>query len=169
MRGARLASGGRPCRTYRSVMWTSHFHAVLGAIVVTIGFWLVWGELPLLLVAALALGVAGFLVWQGSTLGRVWAWTCMLLGVASAAWPIATMVQVRMASGDAAAAEPSDEQMGLILTAVVAGLFSSVFWISFGSGIFRWIKRKELEQTQAKAGVQNEERNQSQKKTKNRR
>ncbi|MGH8863478.1 MAG: hypothetical protein ACREVZ_02340, partial [Burkholderiales bacterium] len=45
-------------------------HAVLGAIVVTIGFWLVWGELPVALVTAVALGVAGFLIWQGSTLGR---------------------------------------------------------------------------------------------------
>ena len=91
-------------------------HAVLGAIVVTIGFWLAGGELPVMVVAALALGVAGFLVWQGSTIGRVWAWTCLLLGCASAAWPIATMVQMRRLT-----AEPSDEQMGLILTAVVRG------------------------------------------------
>lgn len=119
-------------------MWTSQLHAVLGAIVVTVGFWLVWGELPGALVAAIALAAAGFLVWQGTTIAHVWAWTCLLLGFASAAWPIATMVQVRRIT-----AEPSDEQMGLILTAVVAGLFSSVFWISFGSGIFRWIKRQE--------------------------
>jgi hypothetical protein len=139
-----------------------HFHAILGAIVVAIGFWLVWGELPVTLVAAVALGVAGFLAWQGSTIGRVWAWTCLLLGAASAAWPIATMVQVRMES--AGAAEPSDEQMGLILTAVVAGLFSSVFWVSFGGGIFRWIKRKEMEQAQA----EREDAKQPQKKSRNR-
>ena len=119
-------------------------HAVLGAIVVTIGFWLAGGELPVMVVAALALGVAGFLVWQGSTIGRVWAWTCLLLGCASAAWPIATMVQMRRLT-----AEPSDEQMGLILTAVVAGLFSSVFWTSFAFGIFRWIKRRETEAVEA--------------------
>lgn len=130
-------------------MWTSQLHAVLGAIVVTVGFWLVWGELPVSLVVAMALAVAGFLVWQGTTIAHVWAWTCVLLGFASAAWPIATMVQVRMEV--AAAAEPSDEQMGLILTAVVAGLFSSVFWISFGFGIFRWIKRKGLEQIEVEA------------------
>ena len=128
-------------------------HAVLGAIVVTIGFWLAGGELPVMVVAALALGVAGFLAWRGSTIGRVWAWACLLLGCASAAWPIAMMVQVRGMT-----AEPSDEQMGLILTAVVAGLFSSVFWVSFGWGIFRWIKRKETEQADATDAQQSRER-----------
>jgi len=138
-------------------------HAVLGAIVVTIGFWLVWGGLQAPVVVIAALGAASLLAWQGTTLARVWAWTCLLLGFASAAWPVATMVQVRM--GMAAAAEPSDEQMGLILTAVVAGLFSSVFWVSFGGGIFRWIKRKEMEQAQAGR----EDKKQPQKKSQNRR
>ena len=137
-------------------------HAVLGAIVVTIGFWLVWGELPLSMVTAFALSVAGFLAWRGSTIGRVWAWACLLLGLASAAWPVATMVQVRTMT-----AEPSDEQMGLILTAVVAGLVSSVFWTSFAFGIFRWIKRQELEQAEAKAEVADGKR--SQKRSQNRR
>jgi hypothetical protein len=41
--------------------------------------------------------------------------------------------------------------MGMILTAVVAGLFASVFWLSFGWGIFRWAKRKELEQAEVTA------------------
>lgn len=144
-------------------MRTPQLHAVLGAIVVTIGFWLVWDGLPIPVVVIAALAVAGFLAWQGSTIAHVWAWTCLLLGFASAAWPMATMVQVRMAAGEAAVAEPSDEQMGLILTAVVAGLFSSVFWISFGGGIFRWIKRKELEQAEVANG------NRSQKQSQNRR
>ena len=127
-------------------MWTPQLHAVLGAIVVTVGFWLVWGELPVALVTAIALAAAGFLAWQGTTIAHVWAWTCLLLGFASAAWPMATMVQVRRMT-----AEPSDEQMGLILTAVVAGLLASVFWTSFAFGIFRWIKRKELEQAEVEA------------------
>ncbi|HYM36909.1 MAG TPA: hypothetical protein VES96_00745 [Nitrospiraceae bacterium] len=137
-------------------------HAALGAIAVTFGFWLVWRGLPIPAVVIAALVVAGFLVWQGTTIAHVWAWTCVLLGLASAAWPMATMVQVRMEA--VAAAEPSDEQMGQILTAVVAGLFSSVFWISFGGGIFRWIKRKKAEQAQAEG----EDQKRAQKKTKNR-
>ena len=101
-------------------------HAVLGTIVVTIGFWLIWGGLPITAVAIAALAAAGFLVWRGETIAHVWAWTCVLLGVASAAWPMATMVQVRMEMP--AADEPSTEAMERILTAVVAGLVSSVFW-----------------------------------------
>jgi len=146
-------------------MLTSHLHAVFGAIVVTFGFWLVWGELPVVLVAAIALAVAGFLVWRGKTIAHVWAWSCVLLGLASAAWPMATMVQVRMEA--AAGADPSDEAMEQILTAVVAGLVSSVFWISFGSGIFRWIKRKKLEQAEVEAEVADGKR--SQKQSQNRR
>ena len=33
--------------------------------------------------------------------------------------------------------QPSDEDMGLILNAVLFGLFSSVFWISFAYGLFK--------------------------------
>ncbi len=121
-------------------MRTPQLHAALGAIVVTIGFWLVWGELPVALVTAVALGVAGFLIWQGSTLGRVWAWASLLLGLDSLAWPIVTMLQISRVTE-----QPNDQQMGEILSAVVAGLFSSVFWVSFAFGIFRWIKRQETE------------------------
>lgn len=144
-------------------------HAVLGTIVVTVGFWLVWGELPVALVAGIALAAAGFLIWQGTTIAHVWAWTCGLLGFASAAWPVATMVQVRLAAGEAAVAEPSNEQMGLILTAVVAGLFSSVFWISFGIGIFRWITHKESEQAEVEAKAEVADGKRSQKQSQNRR
>ncbi len=148
-------------------MWTSHLHAVFGAIFVTFGFWLVWGGLPMPVVVLAGLVAAGFLAWQGRTIAHVWAWTCLLLGFASAAWPIATMVQVRMEAG--AGADPSDEAMEQILTAVVAGLISSIFWISFGSGIFRWIKRQELEQAEVQAKAEVADGKRSQKPSQNRR
>ena len=115
-----------------------HLHAVLGAVVVTIGFWLAVGAVPLEMLAAVALGVAGFLTWQGTTLGRVWAWTSLLVGLDSLAWPVVTMIRISRVTE-----QPDDQQMGMILTAVVAGLFASVFWLSFGWGIFRWTKRRE--------------------------
>src|SRR6185436_4967146 len=77
-------------------------------------------------------GVAGFLIWQGRTIGLVWAWATLLLGLESLAWPIITMVQVRLAT-----TEPNDEQMGTILSAVLMGLFSAVFWITFSYGFFK--------------------------------
>lgn len=121
-------------------MWTSRLHAVVGAVAVAVGFWLAVGAVPLEMLAAVALGVAGFLAWQGTTLGRVWAWASLLIGLDSLAWPIVTMIQISRVTE-----QPNDQQMGMILTAVVAGLFASVFWLSFGWGIFRWAKRKEVE------------------------
>ena len=95
--------------------------------------------MPLALTVVVALCAAAFLTWQGSSIAVVWAWATLLLGVESLAWPIVTMVQVRMA-----VAEPTDEQMGQILIAVLFGLFSSIFWLTFAYGIFKWVWRKEV-------------------------
>ncbi len=110
-------------------------NAVLGSLVVTLGFWLVWGQLPALLFALVGVGVAAFLLWRAETIGAVWAWATLLLGVESFAWPVATMVQVKLTADQGA--QPTDEQMGLILTAVLFGLFSSIFWLTFSYGLFK--------------------------------
>jgi len=47
-------------------------------------------------------------------------------------WPIITMVQIRSATS-----QPSDEEMGTILSAVLMGLFSAVFWLAFSYGLFK--------------------------------
>ncbi len=119
-------------------MWVTRINAVLGSVVVTVGFWLMWGELQPLHAAMLALGVAAFLTWRGTTLARVWAWATLLLGLESLAWPILTMVRVRMHT-----AEPTDQQMGDMLTSILFGLFSAIFWASFSYGIFNWVRRQE--------------------------
>ncbi|MBI4401248.1 MAG: LapA family protein [Nitrospirae bacterium] len=113
-------------------MWKPRLNAVLGSLVVTFGFWLFWGELPLELAVAMALGIGAFLAWQGTTVAIVWAWATLLLGMESLAWPVVTMVRIRMAS-----AEPTEQEMGTILTAVLFGLFSSIFWLTFSYGIFK--------------------------------
>ncbi len=117
--------------------WMLRLNAVLGSLVVTVGFWLIWGELPLGLAVALALGLAAFLTWQGTSVAAIWAWSTLLLGLESLAWPIVTMVQVKMS-----AAEPTEQQMGAILTSVIFGLFSAIFWMTFAYGIYRWVKRE---------------------------
>lgn len=122
-------------------MWMVRINAVLGSLVVTLGFWLIWEEFPLTFAVALALVAAGFLVWRGSTIAAIWAWVTLLLGLESLAWPIVTMVQARMAL-----VEPTEQQMGRILTAVLFGLFSSIFWLTFSYGIY---KRKVRGETQA--------------------
>ena len=112
--------------------WSPQLNALLGSLVVAAGAWLAWDSFSLWGVFLVAGGVAGFLIWKGRTIGLVWAWTTLLLGVESLAWPIVTMVQVRSTT-----TEPTDEQMGTILSAALTGLVSAVFWITFSYGFFR--------------------------------
>lgn len=113
-------------------------NALLGSLVVTVGFWLIWEELPLALAVVWALLVAAFLLWQGSTIAAVWAWVTLLLGLESLTWPVVTMVRVRRT-----VPEPTDQDLALILTALLFGLFSSIFWLTFSFGIYRRFVRKD--------------------------
>ena len=115
-----------------STLWMLRGHAVLGSLVVTVGLWLMWGAFSSLIAAILAISVTGFLVWRGTTLGKVWAWTTLLLGGESLAWPMLTMIRIL---GDTT--EPTDPQIGEIGTSLLFGLFSSIFWLTFAYGIFR--------------------------------
>jgi hypothetical protein len=108
--------------------------------VVMVGGWLLWGSLPLGWLFLPTCGVLAFLVWRGKTIGAIWAWSTLLLGLESLAWPFVTMIQVRLST-----LQPSDEDMGLILNAVLFGLFSSVFWISFAAGLFKRLSRPAIE------------------------
>jgi hypothetical protein len=121
-------------------MWTPKLNAVLGSLVVTLGFWMLWGEAPVVFLVAVALATAGFLAWRGGTVAVVWTWATLLLVLESIAWPIVTMVRVRLVS-----AEPNEQQMGDILTSVLFGLFSGIFWMTFAWGIYKRMERKEEE------------------------
>lgn len=107
-------------------------NALLGTLVAVVGFWLVGRDLSSIVLTGLILSVGGFLWWRARSLTEVWAWTTLLLGLESLAWPLTLMIQLKRASEI-----PSDEEMGTILSAVVLGLFSSVFWISFSYGLFK--------------------------------
>jgi hypothetical protein len=104
----------------------------LGALVIAIGAWLAANALSVLVGVATWIAAAAFLWWRGRTITLIWAWSTLLLGVECFAWPITTMLQIHSGGG-----EPSDEDMGAILSATVMGLFSAVFWIAFSYGLFR--------------------------------
>jgi len=112
--------------------WSPQLNALLGSLVVAMGAWLAWDSFALWGVFLVAGGVAGFLIWQGRTIGLVWAWATLLLGLESLAWPIVTMVQIRSTT-----TEPTDEQMETILAAVLTGLLSAIFWITISYGLFK--------------------------------
>lgn len=105
---------------------------LLGTLVAAIGFWLLWGNASPIIAAGWALAVAGLLWSQACTVTEIWAWSTLLLGLESFAWPVVLMVQLKSGS-----ALHSEEEMGTILSGIVLGLFSSVFWISFSYGLFR--------------------------------
>ncbi len=112
--------------------WSPQLNALLGSLVVAVGAWLAWDSLPIWGVFLIGGVVAAFLIWQGRTIGLVWAWATLLLGLESLAWPIVTMVQFRSIT-----TEPTDEQLGTMLSAVLMGLVSAVFWITFSYGFFK--------------------------------
>ena len=112
--------------------WSPQLNALLGSLVVAAGAWLAWGSFSPWGVVLVAGAAAGFLVWQGRTIGLVWAWATLLLGLESLAWPIITMVQFRSIT-----TEPTDEQLGTMLSAALTGLVSAVFWITFSYGFFK--------------------------------
>ncbi len=111
----------------------------LGTLVAAVGFWLIWGgTVSLAIVVGWALTVALFLWFMTNSITEVWAWSTLLLGLESFAWPLVLMIQLR---GQAESLPESE--MGTILSAVVLGLFSSVFWVSFSYGLFKRARQSD--------------------------
>lgn len=104
----------------------------LGTLVVAAGFWLLWGTVLPAVMVAWTLLAGGFLWWRGRTVTEIWAWSTLLVGLESFAWPLILMIQMKTST-----ANPSDEEMGNVLSAVVLGLLASVFWLSFSYGLFK--------------------------------
>jgi len=111
-------------------------NAVLGSLTVTVGLWLLVGALPVPLGIALAVGLAILLAWKSPSIGTIWAASTLLLGVESIAWPIMQMADIQKLGP-----EPPLEELQRIFTAVLFGLFSGVFWMTFAYGIFRRTRR----------------------------
>ena len=107
-------------------------NAVLGSLVVTIGLWLLIGAFPPALGVGLTVGLAIVLAWKCPSIGYVWSVSTFLLGLESLTWPVLQMVDIRKLGP-----EPPLEELQRIFTAVLFGLFSGVFWMTFAYGIFK--------------------------------
>lgn len=116
----------------KPLTWILQLNAVLGSIVLAIGALLAWDGLPAFGAAGVMMAAAAFLLWQGRTVCLVWAWSTLLLGIESFAWPVITMARIRSVT-----VQPTDEELGSILSAVLMGLFSAVFWMAFSYGLFK--------------------------------
>ena len=112
--------------------WTPQLHSIVGGLVAAVGAFVMWERLPPMWAIVFAASAIVFLWWQAPSIGAVWAWATLMLGIESMVWPIATMIQIRQGAN-----QPTEEQMGTILNAVFFGLFSSVFWVTFSFGLFK--------------------------------
>jgi hypothetical protein len=125
------------------------FNLSLGTLVVTVGFWLIWGgTVPPIIVFGWALTVGLFLWFRTESITELWAWSTLLLGMESFAWPLVLMIQLR---GEAESLPESE--MGTILSAIVLGLFSSVFWISFSYGLFKRARKLDSAGTESQVAT----------------
>ncbi len=122
--------------------WTPHLHAVLGGMVVAIGVFVMWEQAATAWALIIAAVATAFLWWQGRSIGTVWAWTTLGLGIESMTWPIVTMIRMRTGGS-----QPTEAQMETILNAVLFGLFTSAFWITFAFGLFKRIREQNAPPT----------------------
>ena len=107
-------------------------NAVLGSLTVTVGLWLLIGALPVPIGLAVGIGLAILLAWKCPSIGYIWAISTLLLGVESMAWPMMQMADLQKLGP-----EPPIEELEQIFTAVLFGLFSGVFWMTFAYGIYK--------------------------------
>ncbi len=107
-------------------------NAVLGAVAVTGGLWLLQGGLSL---GATVVVVVGLMVVFAKTcpgVAQVWMWSTLLLGLESLAWPFLMLGELRQFGP-----EPPLEEMSRVFTAVLFGVFSGIFWLTFAYGLYR--------------------------------
>ena len=118
--------------------WLPRLNAVVAAILVTIGFTMVWNPIPVSWAVAAGLGFTVLLLWVGTTARYTWAWACLFLGLESLSWPAVQMIKLRMTS-----TALSDDQMKEMVGTLFLGVFFATFWLTFAYGIFRLIRRTE--------------------------
>lgn len=107
---------------------------VLGTLVTTVGFWILWNTASYVAVMGWVLVASGFLWWRAKSVTEVWAWATLILGLESFAWPLQRMIQLK-----AVTEAPSQDEMGAMLSDIIMGLFFAVFWLSFSYGLFKWV------------------------------
>jgi len=110
-------------------------NAVLGAIVVTVGLWFLQGDLSSSITVVMIVGFTILYAKVCPTTGHIWMWSTMLLGLESLSWPFQMVGELEQFGP-----EPPLEDMQRVFTAVMFGVFSGVFWLTFAYGIFRRIR-----------------------------
>lgn len=117
-------------------------NAVLGAMAVTVGLWFLQGDLSSAVTIMMIVGLTILYAKVCPSSAHVWMWSTMLLGVESLAWPFQMMGELQKFGP-----EPPLEEMSKVFTAVLFGVFSGIFWLTFAYGIYRRTQPKTEEST----------------------
>lgn len=112
-------------------------NAVLAGMAVTVGLWFLRGDLSSAVTILAVVGCTVLFIKMSPTIAHVWMYATLLLGVESIAWPLQMMGDLRTLGP-----EPPMEDMERIFTAVLFGVFSGVFWLTFAYGIYRRTRPK---------------------------
>ena len=107
-------------------------NAVLGAIAVTVGLWFLQGDLSSAVTIILIVGLTILYAKVCPSTAHVWMWSTLLLGLESLAWPFQMLGELQQFGP-----EPPIEEMSKVFTAVLFGLFSGIFWLTFAYGVYR--------------------------------
>ena len=107
-------------------------HAVFGAMAVAGGLWLLWGGLSPTVMVLVVAGLTVVFVKTCPSAAHVWMGTTVLLGLESLAWPVPLVVELQQFGP-----EPPLEEMSRVFTAVLFGVVSGIFWITFAYGLYR--------------------------------
>lgn len=113
-------------------------NAVFGGMAVTVGLWFLRGDLSSAVTTIAVVGSTVAFIKLCPTIAHIWMYVTFLLGLESLAWPFQMMGELRSLGP-----EPPMEDMQRIFTAVLFGVFSGVFWLTFAYGIYRRTRPEE--------------------------
>ena len=109
-----------------------YVNAVLGAMAVAGGLWFLQGGLSLTVTVLVVVGLTAVLANVCQRAAQVWTWSTLLLGLESLAWPFQLLGELQQFGP-----EPPMEEMSKVFTAVLFGVFSGIFWLTFAYGLYR--------------------------------
>ena len=109
-----------------------YVNAVLGAMAVAGGLWFLQGGLSLTVTVLVVVGLTAVLANICQRVAHVWMWSTLLLGLESLAWPFQLLGELQQFGP-----EPPMEEMSKVFTAVLFGVFSGIFWLTFAYGLYR--------------------------------
>ena len=96
------------------------------------GLWLLLGGLSLAVTVAVVVGLTIMFAKICHDVAEVWMWATLLLGLESLAWPVLMLGELQQFGP-----EPPLEEMSKVFTAVLFGVFSGIFWLTFAYGLYR--------------------------------